>query len=374
MKWLILLIGLSCFFESCSIIDDSDITDPNANFKIIGISLVQTSQEGTRSLGRTTIVNDDQGRIDSIIWSDVSNNNDFRFRTGSLDPLVGLQGSGITTNGAQSGVVTTSFFYNTDGSIFAINNRLNGKLFEAYVYQYDLLGRVQIMFTFYGDGDNPCLVNKVDCAGEALLLIDSVAYKGSKIDYIRRIVNNGTFKSTSAFYMAYGNVQSSCNQPGNFADDELAAVAVREFTFITEIPPPEISTFDQCQQTTSSHQYIHSKYGEWYGGSINSNKYTGTLDYYPNIKGNLLATTSLIDERINYDGTYYQNQGLANPQNRVPDFYYFHPFLFFPSQFNHGIEMSQIYFVDWWIIPQDIDLAFTFTQNRKILIEFLVTR
>ena len=234
MKKVIIALGLVISFARCSIIDDSDITDPNADLKLQYVFISQTTQDGTKDLGIGTSQFDNVGRIASITW-DVDKS-DFTFRTGIRTSAISGRQNTFSSDappGLSLGPPIKTFFetWDSQGRIIRMHNKFGVDfIFEVYTFQYDVQGRLSKMSTIYGSDTNPCFDDiPVSCGDQVIIMNDSIVYLsgGNKIDYIKRRVINGTVELfQEAIYVGYGNKSQSSN---NISEYNVGAIALKRF-------------------------------------------------------------------------------------------------------------------------------------------------
>lgn len=369
---ILLLVGL---LASCSIIDDNDITDPNVRPKFSSASISGAGQEGFTDLGSATFQSDAQNRPTSINWSGLTLTGEFRFRSGSLLATTSLQGTAFLTEPTASNV-TTSLSYDGSGNVAEITNASGSSIFEKYTFEYDNQNHVTKMVTIYGDPSSPCILNGTDCGGTAIMLRDSLVYTSGKLEYIKRQIYSGNPSSQLAIYIGYGRQPGSFNFSGTTSD--IGAFAIKEFSNMAGIPDPEAEIFTTNQFNTSNrYSYFQNEPGNWYGGKLDFTDPSGMFPFIGNIdiqlatRGEVLARISIADIRFFPDGSFQNDQSnRSDYRNRLPDYYYFHPFWLFPNLFNNGIQLSQLYYSDWWIVTQETDLSFDFLQDRDYEVNY----
>lgn len=363
----LIAVGLIILFARCSIIDDSDITDPNADLTLVSIDINQTTQDGSRDLGGGTAQSGTDGKISSILWS--ISGDDFAFRTGTRTSAIG--GNQNIYSSDISGTIRTFFdTWDTKDRITRMHNEIGGMVFEVYTFEYDFQGRLTKMSTIYGDDNDPCFDDIPDtCTGQVLIINDSIVYLSGedKFDYIKRRVFDGTIEQfQEAFYVGYGDFN---NNPNNITEDEIGIVALKRFGIMNGVPVPESDIFDSFSPSRRS-AYINQGYRHWSVNFDNSNfSIFGNSRFTPFVQGKFVVSVNIQDVRFFDDGST-----TGGDQNRLPDIYYFHPFLLFPAFFKNGADLSSLYFNDWWILNQEVDPSFTFKQNREIVISFNYTK
>jgi len=368
MNKIYIAVGLIILFTRCSIIDDSDITDPNEDLTLISVDINQTTQDGARDLGGGTAQSGTDGKISSILWS--VNSDDFAFRTGTRTSAIG--GNQNIYSSDVSGTIRTFFdTRDTKDRITRMHNEIGGIVFEVYTFQYDFQGRLTKMSTIYGDDNDPCFADIPDtCTGQVLIINDSIVYLpgGDKFDYIKRRVFDGTIEQfQEAFYVGYGDFN---NFPNNVTEDDLGIVAVKRFGIMNGVPVPESDIFDPFSTSRRS-AYRYSGYSHWFVtfDNNNFNNENGNSRFTPFVQGKFVVSVNIQEIRFFDDGS-----STGVDPNRLPDKYYFHPFLLFPAFFKNGAELSSLYFNDWWILNLEVDPSFTFKQNREIVISFNYTK
>jgi len=365
MKKLIPILGLIFLFSTCSIIDDEDITDPNVDLKLNSVDINQTTQDGSRDLGGGTSQFTNDGKIASIIWNVSSG--DFAFRTGTQTSSINGR-QNIYSSDATGTVKTFFDLWDSQDRLTRMHNEVGGQLFEAYIFGYDSRGRLASMITIYGDAFDPCMSdpNLEACTGLVLIMSDSLVYTssfGNKVDYIKRNVLEGKgFRYQEAIYVGYGD------QFSNVSEEDIAALALKRFGIMDGVPTPESTIFDEQQQNLTSNRSIYTGFGYGFWNMRFLPDSFGSLIFAPFVQGKITASVKVEDFRFG------ENRSFNGDQSRLPDIYYFHPFLLFPGFFKNGDDLASVYFNDWWILNPELDPSFTFRQNRQMIFNFNYTK
>lgn len=286
--WALLLI-------SCTIIKDSDITNPSdfSKLKLKSLEIKQSTNSGDQT-SQAQITLNASGKIEKINWPALGNYK-LKFRTP------------ISTS------ATSLLTYSAIGNLITFDTQVGSSSVEKYDFLYNSTGQLIR------------LISSGTFANNVVSTSDSLIYNAQeKLTKLERTTKNTTGANVKTNYnTAYNNdgaLSSFSSSPSNQYELDLG---------------------------TST-----SGGGGYCPNNISSNECTRFRENYlpnPNPGGSSENATVLIGH--NLSGSILSQVQFRNTRSssEESDSYNFHPLMLVSSQFKQGRDLLSVYMIDWWL-------------------------
>ncbi|MEP2670106.1 MAG: hypothetical protein ABJH04_13980 [Cyclobacteriaceae bacterium] len=333
------IIILLLFLGSCSIIKDEDIQskeDLDAKLRLTRVEISEGTQafsdinpDGTyvlygRSFAEASF--NSQGQLSALAWSGLSASN-ASFNSGSklrvnhksesADPIDPIE-------------FTNKIDYNSNGypsRITSVTETDNFE-FESFEFTYNSDGNIFSIVTLRKSKDGILNQKTTDVLGY-------VNNRVSRVDRLIDNLNSMTEKSETIEVTRSGNgvitmiEYTFSNGTIRFYDQQCPNENC--FWYFSEIEQPNLGPF----------------------GNPNISYNNTALGFLP---------TQLVDSRTGLNQTF--------GEDRPPDIFFVHPLLILPHLFKNGVEVSQIFINDWWLVSSIIDPDLNMNQDETVLIDY----